>query len=287
MVRVVSSRLQESENETVSSLRRKNAELTLAYEELKAAQSQIIEKQQLEHELQLAHEIQQSILPHGVPDLPGFDFDARMIPSYAVGGDFYDFVQLGGGRLGIAIGDVSDKGVPAAIFMALARSLLRAEAFRADTPDAVLRSVNRLLLDMNDSGMFVTVLYGVLDAAARRFDFVRAGHERPLRVERGGACGYVPRLPGQPLGIFAAPDLTAQSVELPPGSMLVLYTDGITDATDAQQQRFGTERLCAALDGLRGEPVHALCDDLIGIVDRYRGAAPQHDDISLVALQAR
>ncbi|MBI5877684.1 MAG: SpoIIE family protein phosphatase [Chloroflexi bacterium] len=287
MVRVVSSRLQESENETVASLRQKNAELTRAYEDLKAAQAQIIEKERLERELQVAREIQQSILPHTLPQMPGFDFDARMIPSRAVGGDFYDFVPLAGGRLGIAIGDVSDKGVPAAIFMALARSLLRAEAFRADAPDAVLRNVNRLLLDMNDAGMFVTMLYGVLDGASHRFEYVRAGHERPAHVGAQGACDFSARMPGQPLGLLPTPALTRQTVDLVPGSTLVLYTDGVTDTMNTQQQPFGAERLCAALASLHGEPVHTLCDDLIGALDRYRAAAPQHDDIALVALRAR
>src|SRR3712207_3101439 len=142
-----------------------------------AAQQQIIEKQRLEHELQLAYEIQTSILPRVLPQLQGYDFGATMVPARVVGGDFFEFVELGDDRVGIAVGDVTDKGMPAAIFMAQTHALLRAEAVRSAAPHEVLRCVNRHVVEMNAAGLFVTMLYGVLDRASASFSYARAGHE--------------------------------------------------------------------------------------------------------------
>jgi len=144
-----------------------------------------VEKEKLEHELQVARRIQSSLLPAQRPVSPGCDFGALMQPMSAVGGDFYDFVEFPDGRVGIAVGDVSDHGVPAALFMSMTVTLLRTAARRdasgsAAEPAAVLRSVNRGLLEFDMSGMFVTVLYGVFDPRQREFSYARAGHEQPL-----------------------------------------------------------------------------------------------------------
>ena len=186
IMRVLSLRLRESDNATIADLHEKNRELAQAYADLQAAQAQIIEKEKLEQELRMAHRIQQSILPSELPRLPRYDFGALIMPAKRVGGDLYDFIPLGKGRLGIAVGDVSDKGVPAAIFMALTRSLLRAEATRVVSPRRALERVNQLLLDMNDEGMFVTLLYGILDAQQGTFAYSRAGHELPLLFDPDG-----------------------------------------------------------------------------------------------------
>ena len=173
MVRVLTLQLRDSNNAVIADLRHKNLDLSVAYAELKAAQAQIVEKEKLEQELRTARDIQRSILPSSLPRLPGYDFGAVMAPARTVGGDLYDFIPLGKGRLGIAVGDVSDKGVPAAIFMALTRSLFRAEATRSParppSPRQALERVNHVLLDMNEAGMFVTLLYGILDAHAGTF----------------------------------------------------------------------------------------------------------------------
>jgi serine phosphatase RsbU (regulator of sigma subunit) len=163
LVRELSLRLRDSDNAMIRDLTDKNLELAQAYQELQAAQVQLVEKEKLEHELDLAHNIQQSILPDDLALMEGFDFGARMMPARAVGGDLYDFIQLDQDTVGISIGDVSDKGVPAAIFMALYCSLLRAEALHVSSPADVLRRVNRHLLDLTDARMFVTALYGVLN----------------------------------------------------------------------------------------------------------------------------
>lgn len=285
MMRVLSARLHELENMTIIDLREKNRQLTEAYEELKAAQTQIIEKEKLERELEVAREIQQSILPRRLPTVAGFDFGARMAPTRAVGGDFFDFIRLDGDQLGIVIGDVSDKGVPAAIFMALTSSLLRAEAIHASSPREALRSVNRQLLEVNDTGMFVTVLYGVLNISTRKFTYVRAGHELPILFDATGELSALPPGAGQPLGLLRDPVLDEQKLTLAPQSTLLLYTDGVTDATSAQNEFFGLERLHDAVRGKRTCPAPAICDQLFEEITEFCCGMPQHDDITLLAVQ--
>jgi len=165
MLRELSLRLRDDDNAMIRDLTEKNRQLAIAYQELQAAQAQIVEQEKLEHELSLARDIQESILPYDLALMEGFDFGARMLPARAVGGDLYDFIQLDQDSVGISIGDVSDKGVPAAIFMALYCSLLRAEAPHAISPIDVLLRVNRHLLDLHEAKMFVTALYGVLNRA--------------------------------------------------------------------------------------------------------------------------
>lgn len=287
MVRVLSLRLNQSHNTTVADLREKNRQLAQAYDELKAAQAQIIEKERLEKELETARWIQQSILPSSLPSLPAFDLGAFLTPARAVGGDLFDFIPLGEGRIGVVIGDVSDKGVPAAIFMALTYSLLRAEAARWPSPAQVLRATNRHLLGMNEAGMFVTVLFGVLDGSSGRFLYARAGHETPLHLNAAGEVVTAQRGVGQPLGLFDPPELEERSITLEPGSTLLLYTDGATDLTNPQGDRFGLERLRAAAQASPNSTAQALCEQVWSTLDEYRASAAQFDDVALVAIRAR
>lgn len=284
MIRVLSLRLNESHNASIADLREKNRQLAQAYDELKAAQAQIIEKERLEKELETARWIQQSILPRSLPRVSGYDLGATLVPARAVGGDLFDFILLSPEMLGVVIGDVSDKGVPAAIFMALTYSLLRAEATRSPSPAQVLRATNQHLLGMNDAGMFVTVLYGVLDCRQARFTYARAGHELPMHLTRAGQVLQPPRGLGQPLGLFDSPELDEQSVALEPGTTLLMYTDGATDLRDAQGTRFGPERLREAALASRGGHAQGFCDRLWGALAGYQGSSTQFDDVALVAI---
>ncbi len=285
MVRILSLRLGEAHDATIADMREKNRQLAEAYEELKAAQAQIIEKERLEKELETAHWIQQSILPNTLPRRRGFDFGALLIPARAVGGDLFDFIPLSSHRIGIMIGDVSDKGVPAAIFMALTYSLLRAEAVRWSSPVHVLQATNHHLLGMNDAGMFVTVLYGVLNCRDRHFRYARAGHELPLHVNAAGEVIAPPQGLGQPLGLFEATSLDEQSIALEPGDTLLMYTDGATDLTDRQGTGFGVERLRAVVRSVRDESAQACCDRLWTALAAYQDTSTQFDDVALVAIR--
>ncbi len=287
VTRQLSLRLRNTDNAIIQGLQEKNRLLAAAYAELQAAQVQIIEKERLERELQVAHEIQESILPHRLPVIPGVDMGVLMRPARAVGGDLYDLIVLKNNCLGVVIGDVSDKGVPAAIFMALARSLLRAEASRMAPPAVVLREVNRHLLDMNTAGLFITVIYGVLDCNRRQFTFVRAGHEFPFFFQKDGT-EILPGIGhGQALGLFEDVLLEELSITLPPGSRIVLYTDGATDAVNPEDQRFGRERLRESICRHLLSSASDFCGAMFQDIVQFQNGASQADDVAMVAIDVQ
>lgn len=284
MTRELSRRLRDTDNATIRDLRAKNAALTQAYEDLKAAQAQIIEKEKLEHELDMARQIQESLLPRFLPPLAGYQFGARMLPARAVGGDFFDVFPLTENQMALVVGDVCDKGVPSALVMAMTRSMLRLEAARNSAPDQVLRAVNQHLLDINDSGLFVTVLYGILDQLTGEFNYVRAAHEVPILLSGQGEALVTQRGPGQPLGVFDEPELEQQALVIPPDGTLLLHSDGASDALDPQGVAFGYARLREAVRAYRDLPAQTVCDRLIEDLTQYRGGVPQHDDITLMVV---
>jgi sigma-B regulation protein RsbU (phosphoserine phosphatase) len=287
MVRVLSMRLTEAHNASVRDLQEKNRQLTQAYEELKAAQEQIIEKEKLERELELARRMQMSIFPHGLPQFEGFDFGAQVIPMSAVGGDLFDFIPLDDDRLVIAVGDVSGHGVPAALFMAMTVTLLRAEACRTCSPQEVLRAVNRQLLKLGHRAMFVTILYGVLDRATCEFTYVRAGHELPILCRTNGDL-LVPTLGrGQLLGLLDNPHLVEETVTLASGDTLLLYTDGVIEAVGAHPEMFGEEQLQETLSANYRASPQVICERILERVAAHTGSSARKDDITVVCMQAR
>ncbi len=286
MMRTLSRRLEASENQTIRELLEKNRQLAFAYEELKAAQAQLVEKERLEAELRVARSIQRSILPRATPCFPGYDLGMLIEPVSSVGGDLCDFYPLKGDRLGIAVGDVSGHGVGSALFMALAFSLLRAEASRGTPPARVLRSVNRLLRQMSDSGMFVTILYGVLDGTSGEFSYARAGHPPPLLMDGRGELLRPAVDVGQPLAMFDDMLLDEQSLDIPPGGRLLLYTDGATEASDEEGRLFGLDRLGNCLSQTQGASAQGLCQAAYDAIRLFCGASAPDDDILLVAVQA-
>jgi serine phosphatase RsbU (regulator of sigma subunit) len=286
MIRVLSRRLSDSNNLMIRDLHEKNERLTQAYAELKTAQAQIIEQETLARELQVAREIQESMLPRSLPQLPSYDLGGRMLPARQVGGDFYDVIRLGPQQVGLAIGDVSGKGVPAALFMALTCSLLRAEASRAASPEAALRAVNHHLSERNAKGMFVTVIYGVLDLPSRSFSYVRAGHHQPLVWDAHGRPQCIPIGRAHPLGLFPQPMLEAQTLRIPEGGSMLIYTDGVTEAYDEHGELFGFERLCALATQDDKASAQSLCDRLVDAVIAHHQSVPQSDDVTLLALHA-
>jgi serine phosphatase RsbU (regulator of sigma subunit) len=285
MVRVSSQRLDATNNATFRDLTEKNRQLQKAYDELKAAQEQLIEKERLERELQVAAEIQISILPDVLPTNPCFDFGARIDPARQVGGDFYDVFPVGENRIAVLIGDVADKGVPSAIFMARVHALIMAEADAHLTPEEVLRKVNAHVTRLEKSTQFVTALYGILDCATGHFDYARAGHEPPLLLAPEG----VQRLrhePGMALGLWEEITLDVGRVRLAKGSTLLLFTDGLTDCRNPAGEAFGLERIQAALENLRGLPAQEVCDRLLKTLLDYQQGASQDDDVTLAAIHA-
>ncbi len=287
VISMLTQRLSHSEDQTVDDLREKNRQLSQAYEELKAAQAQIIEKEKLERELEVARGIQSSLLPKGVPQIPGYNFAGYIAPASAVGGDLYDFVQRTDGRLGIAVGDVSDHGVPAALMMAQTMALLRSEARRGTSPEETLRTINREMLSRDHMGMFLTALYGILDPETGSFEYARAGHNLPLLMTPDGKVREVPHAPGQPLGLIDDPKIDLGRVQLAPGGLLLLYTDGVTETIDPSGELFGVQRTQRVLEGFGpSASSEDICQGLHAALRAFRGTAPQGDDVTSLAIKA-
>jgi serine phosphatase RsbU (regulator of sigma subunit) len=247
MLKMLNSRLVETENLIIADLREKNRQLTQAYEDLKAAQAAMIVKEKLEHELQLANGIQRSILPQRLPSHPDFDYGAIMVPARQVGGDFYDFIPLPDGRVGIVVGDVCDKGMPAALFMALTYSSMRSEAHQYASPGDTLRAVNAHLKEISHSSMYVTMLYGILDTKTKVFAYARAGHTYPVILDGEQKTVQLASKPGQPLGIFYNVMLDEQEVTIPEGGMMLIYSDGLSETIEALEPPLEVEDLCSSL----------------------------------------
>ena len=286
MARVLSQRLDAANTQTFHELTEKNRQLQTAYDELRAAQAQLIEKERLERELQVAAEIQLSILPDELPALQGFDFGARILPARQVGGDFYDIFPLKDDKVGMLIGDVADKGVPAAIFMARAHAFIMAEADTGRNAGETLRRVNYHITRLQTSAQFVTVLYGVLDVKTRIFSYARAGHEPPLILYAGGTAQRIPHSPGMALGLWDPIVLDERDVELPRGSTLLLFTDGLTDCRDLNGDPFGLERVKTNLGGLSDFSAQQICDRLLGTLINFQDGLKQDDDVTMVAVRA-
>jgi phosphoserine phosphatase RsbU/P len=284
IARILSERLDASNTATYREIVAKNRQLQRAYDELKAAQEQIIAKEKLEKELQLAAEIQISILPKQMPDLSGFDFGAFMDPARAIGGDFYDLFRIDEHRVGVLIGDVADKGVPSALFMARVHALISAEAFHCDHPGEVLRRVNRYLLSREETDLFITVIYGMLDNRNGKFSYARAGHEIPLLHETGQGSRAIPGGRGQPLGILDPILLDEQVVVIPPGGTLILFSDGMVDCRNPQGEPFGYDRLRETFDHCVAQSAVQTSDALECALLEFRQDAEQDDDVTLVAI---
>ena len=284
LTRILSQRLEESANQTIRELVEKNRQLTQAYEDLKAAQAQLIEQEKMEAEMAIARTIQRSILPRAAPQLPGFDIGVRIEPMASVGGDFYDFIPLGSGRLAVAVGDVAGHGVPAAIFMALTFSLLRAEATRTRSPREVLQAVNQQLLNLSDSSMFVTILYGILDGSTREFHYARAGHNQPLLMNARHEAVRMGSNLGQVLGLFPDPTLDENRLILPPGGLLFLNTDGVTEAVNLAGEFFEDRGLQSVLCTDHWNSAQEICDNVWNALQDYSGASDPQDDVTLIAV---
>jgi sigma-B regulation protein RsbU (phosphoserine phosphatase) len=240
----------------------------------------------LERELQVARQVQARLLPRATPEVPGWEFAARWQPALEVAGDYYDFVSLPGGRLGVVIADVTDKGMPAALFMALTRSTVRGTLAHAASPAEALASANRLLCADAANGMFVTLCCVALDPATGVAHVVNAGHNPPLWYRAAGDDLTALPFGRMPLGVESDMTYPICEVALLPGDFLLLYTDGLTDALNPAGEDFGPARLRAALTAHRRAPAQRL---LAGVVDEalagFAGSAAPFDDVTLVAMR--
>jgi len=242
----------------------------------------------LERELDVARKIQTSSLPTTFPPFPDrsdFELHAVMHPAREVGGDFYDFFLLDEHRLGFVLGDVSGKGLPAALFMANTRTLLRATALQGMPPDACLRRVNRVLHDERVKGMFVTLIYGILDVRTGEVAYCNAGHNLPFHLHRRGDVTMLPRARSLAVCLVADFAFPVHTLRLAPGDTLFLYTDGVTEAADANRNQFEDDRLHEHLRSANGAAPDALIRHVLEAVTAFAGDAPQADDITMLAVR--
>ena len=240
------------------------------------------DRQRMEQEMEVAQVIQRTLLPSDVPHLPGWNVNAYYRPAREVGGDCYDFLDLPGGKLGLIIGDVTDKGVPAALVMATARAILRAAAERLESPGDVLQRVNDLLCPDIPPNMFVTCLYAVLDPSNGRLLYANAGHDLPYRRNDGGADEL--RATGMPPGLMPGMTYEEREVSLLPGETVLFYSDGLVEAHNVQREMFGFPRLRELVANHPGGG--RLIDFLLGELQGFTGAGwEQEDDLTLVTLE--
>jgi serine phosphatase RsbU (regulator of sigma subunit) len=237
-------------------------------------------------ELALAGRMQASLLPGAPPAVVGWQLAATLRPARETSGDFYDFIPLPGDRLGIVIADVTDKGMGAALYMALCRTLIRTYATGyPDQPDLALGAANEQMLADTEAGLFVTVFYGILDPAKGTLTYCNAGHHPPYLLDaRAGEMVQV--LPGRgiALGIVEDPKWGNTTIEFARGARLLLYTDGVVDALNPQKERFGSERLVNTVQGDAGCSAQEMQDDLLARLQQFMGNEPQFDDITLMAV---
>lgn len=257
-------------------------ETNLHFQEFTLAQ--LIEKERLEHELQLAADIQRSILPDELPEVDGYSFGACILPASHVGGDFYDVFRIDADKLGLLIGDVADKGVPAALFMARVHAFIMAEADKGMSPPEVIEAVNRHITRMHKVTQFVTVLYGILNLETHELHYARAGHEPPLILATDARVERLLHSRGIPLGLMENIEIDQQSVVLLPGTTLLMYTDGMLDCRNPNGEPFGLERVKQTLSGLVDLNAPRVCDLLLETLKNYQDGAEQDDDVALVAI---
>ena len=246
---------------------------------------QLIEKQRLETQLEVARQVQLELLPPRDPQLEGFDISAYNFPTEEVSGDYYDWVRVYDDQIGVVIADVAGKGVPAALLMAFLRASLRAASHIGYAPHISMSKVNYLLWESIERNQFVTAFYGILDATNRTLAYSNAGHNPPLLIDADGKTRFEER-GGVPLGMFRDSRYYEYFATIEPGQMLVLYTDGVTEAMNPSGEEYGGQRLVAA--ALRGR--HLSARELIDFIHRdvidWTGGLGAHDDVTFFIIKA-
>lgn len=297
MLRSGTSRMRNTNQRMISDLERKNAELQKAYDQLKAAQAELIRLNRIEEEMAVARRIQQTFLPRTLPVLAGWQIAAYSRGAQAVGGDFYDCIELADGRLGLVVADACGKGVHAALFVALTRSLLRAASqapwifqgrMELDS-ESVLTGALWLVNDYicrehADSNMFITLFYAVLDPATGELVYVNAGHNPPLLVGVGAASIVETNEGALPVGIMPGQTYEVVRGSVGPGERLVAFSDGITEAMNGAGDLYGDDRLHRAIAAGAALGSAPLVESIIAEVDGFAAGAPQADDITLLVL---
>jgi serine phosphatase RsbU (regulator of sigma subunit) len=277
--------LRDTDRTAIEGLLAKNVELQQAYQELQAAQARLVEKERLVREIEIAAEVQRTLLPDVLPAFPDYRFAAHLQPARLVGGDFYDVIELDNDHVGLLIADVADKSIQAALFMAVSRTLFMVESKHSLSPGVVALAVHRAMFEVAPtSEMFVTAFYAVLHRPSGRLTYVRAGQERPLLIRAN--CPIEPIAGhGRFLGMVEFLQLDEQTLQLQPGDRLLLFSDGVPDATNGQNEQYGYTRLKTYLEQNRSRSPAELVQGIAADVAHWRRDEPLFDDLTLLALE--
>ena len=284
ITRRVLDALRNTDQQAIDVLKTKNEALQKAYADLQEAQERLVQKERLIRELELAADVQRSLLPADLPQYPNYQFAAYLQPARQVGGDFYDVIEIDEEHVGLLMADVADKGFHAALFMAVTRTLFWGESLNTLSPAKVALAVHRGMLDVaSTSDVFVTAFYGVLHRPSGRLTYIRAGHDRPLLYRPNHP---VTRLPGQGrfLGMLEELNLSEYTIQLQAGDRLLLFSDGVPDAVNLQGQAYDNGRLMKLFTAIgyhsAADIVHRIATDIA----QWCQDAPPFDDLTLLAV---
>ncbi len=244
------------------------------------------EKERMLKELEIAKGIQQSFLPESAPKIEGFDIVATTLPARVVGGDFYDFIPIEEGKIGLAVADVSGKGIPAALFMALSRTLIRASAIGKLSAEVAIKEANRHIIEDTKTNMFVTLFYAILDSKKRDLTYVNAGHNPPLLVRESSGDIVLLKAQGIPLGLSENTDMSVREIELQKGDVVVIYTDGVTEAINKSGEQFEVDRLSKVIRESNTLSSQGIMSRIQEELKVFVGNHPQFDDMTLMVLKA-
>ena len=244
------------------------------------------EKERLLRELEIARGIQQSFLPDSIPKLVGLDIAAVNLPARMVGGDFYDFIPVAKDKIGLVVADVSGKGIPAALFMALSRTLVRATTIGKLSVLEAIQKANKLIVEDSKTNMFVTLFYAILDSKERKLQYVNAGHNPPIFFRKSGGDITLLEAQGIPMGLLAEMDISVDQISLKKGDVVILYTDGITEATNKEGEQFEIERLSQVLKENSHLSAESIMKKIQEEVNTFVGGQPQFDDITLMVVKS-
>ena len=246
-----------------------------------------VEKGRMERELQMAYKVQSSLIPEGIPQVPGWDFAARWLPARVVAGDFYDFIQFDQGELGLVTADVVDKGMPAALFMVFSRSILRASVLRGGIPQDAITATNKLICADPVYGMFLTLVYCIIKPGSGDLTYINAGHNPPLfyRADQDELSELTRT--GMLLGVDEAASYEQEIIRLGSGDLILLYTDGVCDAINPDQEAFGMARVRRVLLENKHRPAEDVVAALVDAIANHTQSADQYDDITILAAKRR